>query len=468
MNLRRLTTFSLVMITVGSVDSIRNLPATAKFGSSLIFFFILAALFFLIPTALVSAQLSSTQGEEGGIYHWVSKALGRTQGFLAIWFQWIENVFWYPTILAFVAGAIGYLIAPQLANSKYFLMTVIIIAFWSATFINLRGMRSSALFSNICAIVGLLIPMMLIISLGFAWWMMGHSLQVGFSTKDIFPHFHSGIWVSLTGVILSFCGMEIATVHARDAKNPRRDFPKALMISVIILLVTLIFGSLAIAVVLPGNQISLVSGIMQAFHAFFAAYHCEWLLPLIAVMLVVGGMGGVSNWIIAPTKGLRFAAMDGHLPDACRRENSQGAPTTLLILQAIIVTIISAAFLLLPSVNASYWLLTALASQLYMLMYMQMFVAGMVLRRQVPRNFTGFLIPGGNLATHITSVIGFSGSLVPFLIGFIPPVSMHIGSTLRYESLLVGGLVGMILLPLLSVLWQRRQTDAAIAPSLNR
>ena len=226
MNLRKLTTFSLVMITVGSVDSIRNLPATAKFGSSLIFFFVLASLFFLIPTALVSAQLSSTEEGEGGVYNWVTRAMGRTQGFLAIWFQWIENVFWYPTILAFVAGSIGYMIAPQLAASKYFLMTVILLAFWAATFINLKGMESSALFSSVCAIFGLLVPMVLIIGLGAAWWAMGKPLQVGFSAHELMPHFTSGMWVSLTGVMLSFCGMEIATVHARDAKNPRRDFPK--------------------------------------------------------------------------------------------------------------------------------------------------------------------------------------------------------------------------------------------------
>ena len=63
------------MITVGSVDSIRNLPATALFGSSLIFFFLFAALFFLIPSALVSAELSSAWPEQGGIYIWVKKRL---------------------------------------------------------------------------------------------------------------------------------------------------------------------------------------------------------------------------------------------------------------------------------------------------------------------------------------------------------------------------------------------------------
>ena len=180
-----LTIFSLTMITVGSVDSIRNLPATALFGSQLVFFFLLGALFFLIPTALVSAELSSGWPKQGGVYIWVKEAVGKKAGFLAIWLQWIENVIWYPTILSFVAGTIGYFIDPSLANNAYFLCLVIVCSFWGATFINLRGMHSSAILSNICAISGLLLPMALIIGLGAVWIVGGNPVQISFDSQSI-------------------------------------------------------------------------------------------------------------------------------------------------------------------------------------------------------------------------------------------------------------------------------------------
>jgi amino acid transporter len=272
-----LTIFSLTMITVGSVDSIRNLPATALFGSQLIVFFVLGALFFLIPTALISAELASGWPKQGGVYIWVKEAFGKKMGFLAIWLQWIENVIWYPTILSFVAGTIGYLIDPALAKNPYFLWLVIVSSFWGATLVNLRGMHSSALLSNICTISGLLLPMSLIIGLGAAWIMGGNPLQVKFDTASILPHWQDrSMWVSLTAIILSFCGIEIATVHANDVNNPQRAFPRALIYSVCIILSTLILGSLAIAVVLPQQDINLVAGIMQAFDAFFARYNMVW------------------------------------------------------------------------------------------------------------------------------------------------------------------------------------------------
>lgn len=460
-----LSVFSLTMITVGSVDSIRNLPATALFGSQLIVFFIIGALFFLIPTALVSAELASGWPKQGGIYAWVKEAYGKRIGFLAIWLQWIENVIWYPTILSFVAGTIGYLIHPSLASNPYFLWAIIVTSFWGATLVNLYGMRSSALFSSICAISGLLLPMALIIGLGAVWVMSGNELHVQFDAQSIFPHWsdHS-IWVSLTAIMMSFCGIEIATVHANDVENPQRAFPRALIYSVCIILSTLILGSLSIAVVLPGHEINLVAGIMQAFDAFFARYHLGQLMPLVAIMLVMGGLGGVSNWIIAPTKGLLVAALDGNLPQPFHRVNRHGAPVGMLIGQAVIVTILSSLFLFMPSVNGSYWLLTALAAQLYMLMYFLMFLAALKLRRCLPNHPRAFRIPGGMNGMIAVAGIGMIGVLTTFAVSFIPPSGINVGNIFRYELTLVFGLLFMCAPPFISSWLQTRYVVPQVLP----
>lgn len=456
-----LTIFSLTMITVGSVDSIRNLPATAVFGSQLIFFFLFGALFFLIPTALVSAELASGWSKQGGVYVWVKEAFGKKIGFLAIWLQWIENVIWYPTILSFVAGTIGYLINPSMADNPYFLWGVIVSSFWGATLVNLRGMRSSALFSNICALSGLLLPMALIIGLGFAWIMGGNPLQIHFDVQSIAPHWQDkSLWVSLTAIMLSFCGVEIATVHANDVHNPQQAFPKALIYSVMIILSTLVLGSLAIAVVLPKKDINLVAGIMQAFDAFFAQYSLLWFMPVVALMLVMGGLGGVSNWIIAPTKGLLVAAQEGNLPAVFSRVNQRGAPVVMLVTQAIIVTLLSSLFLFMPSVNGSYWLLTALAAQLYMMMYLLMFATAIKLRFNAPNRVSAFRIPGGLPGLLVVAGMGIIGTLATLIVSFIPPEGINVGSLMHYEFMLVSGLILMCLPPFISSWVQARQFSA--------
>ena len=455
---KTLTVFSLTLITVGSVDSIRNLPATALFGSQLIFFFLLGALFFLIPTALISAELASQSSKEGGIYSWVKEAFGKKIGFLAIWLQWIENVIWYPTILSFVAGTIGYLINPALAANPYFLWAIIIVSFWGATAINLGGMQSSSFFSTLCAISGLLLPMSLIIGLGVVWLAGGNESAIQFNMASILPHWKdTSLWVSLTAIIMSFCGIEIATIHAGDVHNPQRAFPRVLIYSVVIMLSTLMLGSLAIAVVLPQHEINLVAGIMQAFEAFFSRYGLGFMMPFVALMLVMGGLGGVSNWIIAPTKGLMIAARDGNLPPFFQRVNRHGAPVTMLLIQAVIVTLLSGLFLFMPSVNGSYWLLTALAAQLYMLMYLLMFIAAIRLRITMPHQQGSFRIPGGFKGLLAVACVGIFGVLTTLVVSFIPPEGINVGGMVQYELTLCAGLLLMISPPFLSSLLNKNR-----------
>ena len=113
---RVLSVFSLVMINVIAVDSLRTLPLTAKLGLSLVSYYVLAAFVFFIPVALVAAELATAYPSTGGIYIWVREAFGRRVAFITIWLQWIYNVVWYPTILAFIAATIAYLFAPELSS----------------------------------------------------------------------------------------------------------------------------------------------------------------------------------------------------------------------------------------------------------------------------------------------------------------------------------------------------------------
>jgi amino acid transporter len=214
---------------------------------------------------------------------------------------------------------------------------------------------------------------------------------------------------------------------------------------------------LAIAVVLPHDDINLVAGIMQAFDVFLSRYGLHSLMPLVAVMLVMGGIGGVSNWIIAPTKGLLVAAQEGNLPPFFARENAQGAPVVMLLTQAVIVTVLAGLFLFMPSVNGSYWLLTALAAQLYMLMYLLMFIAGIVLRFKAPEHQRPFQIPGGLFGMLLVAGLGLFGVILTFIVSFIPPQGIDVGGGLRYQLILLSGLLLMCSPPLLSTWWMLKR-----------
>jgi len=442
--------FSLMLLITGAIDSIRNLPATALFGSALIFFFLFSAVVFLLPVALVSARLSSACPKRGGVYQWVNWGLGGKVAFLAVWLQWINTLVWFPTILSFIAATAAWLINPLLANSRVYLVSVILTLFWTMTFLNLRGVHTSARFANFCSIVGMLIPMGMIIFLAILWVVGGHQLQIHFTSSNLLPTFATtDNWIALTAIMTAFLGMELATVHVREVRDPQKTFPKALFWSVLLILGTMIAGSLAIALVLPGKQISLVGGVMQAFSQFFTVWHLSWLVPIMAVMLLIGSVGGMTSWIISPARGLLQAAEQGFLPAYFTHKNQHEVPARLLILQATLVTFVCLAFALMPSVNGSYWLLTALSTQLYILMYVLMFLAALRLEKTQALSAATIKMPLGKVGPWVVGILGLIGCSITLAVGFIPPAGISVGGFWHYEFIFCAGMLLMITPPLL-------------------
>lgn len=452
---QKISILALVLLITGAIDSIRNLPGTALFGSTLIFFFIFSAFVFLIPVALVSAELSSTWSEEeGGIYSWVKHAFGEGIAFLTIWLQWINTLVWYPTILSFIAGTVAYLINPELAQNKYYIIAVILGTFWSLTLIGLSGLRTSARFAGFCAMVGMIIPMGFIILLAFIWLIKGNPIAISLSPSDLIPKWQdSQSWVSLTAIMTSFLGMELAAVHVRDVKNPQANFPKAMFFSVLLILFTMIFGSLAIAFVLPKEKISLVDGVMRAFDNFLQAYHLPWLMPVLVLLLLIGSLGSMVNWIISPAKGLLMAAKHDYLPKSLTVLNKHGVAGRILIIQALIVTVLCSGFLLLPNVNAIYWLFTDLSTELYIMMYVLMFIAAWRIKSKFPQLKRPFAIPGGKIGYYLTCILGLIGCTITLIVGFIPPEQMmDVGGASHFQKIFSLGIIVMILPALLAYL----------------
>lgn len=442
-----LSVFSLVMINIIAVDSLRTLPISAKLGLSLISYYIIAAFAFFIPIALVAAELATAFPNTGGIYVWVREAFGRRAGFITIWLQWIYNVVWYPTILAFIAATLAYLVAPQLANNKFYLLGTTITLFWVFTLVNCFGMKLSSLVSILGALIGTLLPMVVIGALGIIWLIQGNPVAVNYSTSWL-PDFSSISNLSLfSAVLFGLIGMEMSAVHAEEVKNPQRDYPKALLYSTLLIISTLSLGSLAIVIVVPNESLSVVSGLIDAYSIFFNSYHIPWMTTIIAIFIILGSLSGVSAWIIGPTKGLLVSARDGSLPASFARINKYGAPVTILVTQGIIFTILSSIFIFFDSINAAYWLLSDLSAQMALLVYVFMFAAAIKLRYSKPNHPRGYTIPGGNLVMWIISITGITCCVITMITGFVPPSQIPIGNVFFFESFLIGGLILFVLVP---------------------
>jgi len=433
--------FSLAMINVAAIVSLRNLPLMAEYGLAAVFFYAVAGIAFFIPIALVAAEFATTFPGQGGIYLWVKKAFGEQLGFLTVWLEWVLNAVWLPTILSFVAATVAYIFMPTLAENKLFAVGVMLVALWLTTFANFFGMKASGIISSVGSLLGTVIPGALIILLGIIYFGIGGHSQISFAPSNLIPSFEIANLVFFAGVILGFAGIEMAAFHASEARNPQKDYPKAIFLSVAMILALFMLGSLAIAIVVPHNQISLVAGLMQAFQAFFDSFGIGWLVPIIAALTGLGALAQISTWLIGPSKGLLATAEDGGLPSYFQKCNKAGIPVRILVFQGMIGTAFALVFLLLPSVSSSYWILTDLAAQITVIMYILIFVSAIKLRYSMPSIDRPFKVPGGNIGMWIIAGLGVLACVFTLILGFVPPSNIETGNLLFYELFLICGIL---------------------------
>jgi amino acid transporter len=445
---KKLSLLSLSLLIIGSVDSIRNLPAAALAGSQLLNYFSLALIFFLLPCAIVSSWFSTQSAQ--GVFGWVHIGLGRRPAFMAVWFQSIQNILIFPTLFSFIAGTILYTISPELVEYKRLVFIIIMALIWGLTWINSRGIQTSSTFNSFCSITGLLIPFILILVIGLYWWLTQINHQ-----STLVPTAESYSWTSLTAIMLSFCGIDLAAVHAADAKPGA--YPKAVLISVFIIFLSMLFGSIVLAMIIPAKQLSFISSIPQLIQLFFSKIeygHCAFIIN---GLIAIGCIGAANNWLLAPIKGLGFAADEGFLNKNYTKLNDKKVPIKLLLIQASCISIISALFLIIPSINASYWIMLNSATQIYLVMYVLLFLSAIKTSLNL-RSKTKIIV----LMSSAFGLIGISISLV---VSFALPPNLKLGSQLVYSVVNGVFLLFVILIPILNLYSPARKTKLVLEAS---
>jgi glutamate:GABA antiporter len=260
--------------------------------------------------------------------------------------------------------------------------------------------------------------------------------------------------------------MEMNAVHVGSLKNPKKEFPRAMFFACGLVLLIFILPALAISWVIPAEELSLTAGVMQAFEAFFAYFNLQVLVPIVAIALVCASAGGMLTWLAGPSKGLLLIARrEGYLPPFFQQQNENEFPVHILVVQGAVTTVIALLYALVPSVSSAYWILSVMTTQVYLIVYLLMFVAAVNLRKRQPDVERGYTAP----ALKFMCVVGFLASAAAILIGFVPPSQFENGSDAAYVGLILAGTVLLGLLPPWLFLKFRKpnwkQTDAEVATS---
>ena len=449
----KLSVATLAIMNITAVVSLRGLPAEAIYGLSSAFYYLFAAIVFLIPTAMVAAELAAMfSDKQGGVFRWVGEAFGPRTGFLAIWLQWIESTIWYPTVLTFGAVSIAFIgmndvSDAALASNKVFTLLTVLAIYWAATFIAMKGLNWVGKFSKWGGLIGTIIPAGLLIVLGAIYILSGGHNYMDMSQSFIPDLSKLNNIVLASSIFLFYAGMEMMGVHVMEVNNPSKNYPKAIIIGSLATVAIFVLGTFALGFVIPSKDINLTQSLLIGFDNYFKYFHMSWAGPIIAIALMFGVLAGVLTWVAGPSKGIFMVGKAGYLPPFFQKTNSNGVQKNILLVQGGIVTLLSLLFVVMPSVQSFYQILSQLTILLYLIMYMLMFAAAIVLRYKMKDADRPFRLGKGNGLMWVLGAVGFAGSLLAFVLSFIPPGQIDIGSNTVWYAVLIAGCVIMVIIP---------------------
>ncbi|MEV4889003.1 amino acid permease [Nonomuraea sp. NPDC055795] len=456
---RYMAVSTLGLVTAASiVTSLRGLAMMAKEELTMFAYIGFSTFLFLIPVGLVAAELGGAFGKrEGGLYVWVGEAFGKRTGFVAIFLTWVQNIVWYPTGLTFAAVAAAFAIGkPDLASDHVFIGIFIVVAFWLCTAVALVSNHFATKVAKYGFMAGTVVPGIILIALFVAWIATGHDAGWNEATNQAvatvtdghahprwFPYITGLAGLAfLSGILLNFAGVESQAVHASELKDPKRGYPIVIMIAAAVAFAIFTLGALAVAGILPYRQIDVTTGVFDALSAAFTTLmSLSWPVQVLAVLICYGALGGVLAWITGPSRGVLATAKDGLLPPVMQKTNKAGVQRNILLIQAVIVSVFALLYLLMDNVNTVFFLISAMAVSLYIIVYMLIYASAIRLRYTQPDLPRSFRVPGGMTGMWLVAGIGFLAVAFAFVLAFVPPSQLPIGSPALYVGLVAAGAI---------------------------
>jgi putative glutamate/gamma-aminobutyrate antiporter len=354
-----------------------------------------------------------------------------------------------------------------LASNRLFTLVVVLVIYWVATFISLKGLGWVGKVSKWGGIIGTIIPAAILILLAIVYLAKG-----GHNYLDVHTNFFPDLTnfsnlVLASSIFLFYAGMEMMGIHVMDVDKPARNYPRAIIIGSLITVLIFILGTFALGIIVPAKEMSLTQTLLIGFDGYFKFLKMSWMGPIIAIALVFGVLAGVLTWVSGPSKGIFTVGRAGYLPPFFQRTNSQGVQRNILLVQGVIVTILGMLFVVMPSVQSFYQILSQLTVLLYLIMYMMMFAAAITLRYRRPNLERPFRLGRGNGLMWILAGLGFCGSLLAFVLSFIPPSQIATGNKSVWFMVLIIGAIVVVVIPFIIYAMRKpewKAPDANIEP----
>ena len=436
---------SLAMMNVAIIAGIGNSVQMAFYGFSSVTFFVIGAIVFFIPTALVAAELATGWAENGGIFRWVSEGVGRGWGFMCVFILWIQQALVlaqcpasYTSTILFFSPNFNKAIAFAENPTQYLgeggfigIMIAWLVFLWALAWMASRGVKAFDKIASWGVTLGTILPLLFMVIFIFVWLGEGHRAACSFSGSALLPQWQGMSTIALAAsVFFSYAGIDMNAAYVKQLKNPEKQYPRALLLTIFICLCIFLFSTLVVAAMVPESQINVIYTLNAVFKDLGATIGFPMLYLVVVYLGLFNMIAGNITAFAAPSLMLGQSGRAGMLPKWLQRTNKHGMPSGLMFVQCVILTILSFVIELIPNVEGFVILLTQAMTVLYLVYYILMFITFVRLRYTQPNRPRAFKCPGGKTGAWIVAIIGIAASCLGILMSVWPPaqVAQEVGS----------------------------------------
>jgi len=458
--------WDVLLFNIAAVLGPRWIAAAAHNGTSSISLWVLAAVLFFLPTALIVVELSTRFPHEGGLYIWSKEAFGEFHGFVTGWTYWIYTFFYFPGLLvasASMAAYTGGAGTAHLAQNRPFLLIVAIIMLAAAVILNIIGLNIGKWLQNAGG-VGTYIPLLMLIGLGAYLW-RAHGSVTHFTWANMLPTWDWGTVNFWPQIAFAFTALELCSTMSEEVRDPHKTFPRAILGSGVLIAAAYILGTFALLSIVPAGAVDTKSGVFQALTVGSTRMGIAFFGIIAAFLVLFGNAGGVGTTVAGVARIPFVVGIDRYMPAAFGKIHPKWkTPWVSILVQAGISCVILLLIQVNETANNAYQILVDAGTILYFIPFLYMYGAAIKLVNRSDRttNANAALVPGGKFGVWVASLLGMAVVVGGIVLSFIPPAEAT--NKWLFETKLIAGTVGGVLLGL--ILYVRgaraKKRDAAL------
>lgn len=383
----------LALFTVSAILLLDTLAASASIGASSLFWWLFLGAFFLLPIGLITAELGTAYPEEGGLYVWIRRGLGRHWAARAVWAYWVNTAIWLPSIFVLFAGVFARVFEVDLALSTQIAIGVGLT--WLTALLDILGLRIGKWVPNLGAVSKMIIFSVLIV----AGWRYGQAngLANPLTAETFRPEWKEGLKY-VPAMVYGMLGFELVCAASGEIRKPERDVPLSVILSGVVVLAFYLLATAGILAAIPAGEIDIVEGLIDTLALFFADVPGgEVIVTALGIMALYTFFSNGATWAIGCNRATAEAASEGELPALFAiRHKRHGGPIGAAILMGLVCTGVLLLYGRIATSNSDlFWSLFSFSAAIFMLPYIGLVVAFARLRIKDADAARPFKVPGG-------------------------------------------------------------------------